>query len=123
MSAAMGGAMNGCNLLVYSGVAPDSADVAVPVDAVLLATFVLPTPAFADPIDGIITNNPVTPAITIAAGTPTWFRVQQIDSTVLWQGAVGFFGTDLNLDVDTVAEGAQLSIVLWRLGMADRGQF
>ena len=123
IAAAIGTAMNGCDLLVYSGTAPSTADDPVTVDAVLLASFVLPTSAFGDPVEGIITNNPVTPAIAIATGKPTWFRVQQTDNTVLWQGAVGFFGTDLNLDVETVAQNAELSIVLWRLGVADRGQF
>lgn len=78
----------------------------------LLATFTLNDPAFGDAAAGVATLD-VSPAISttgVAAGTAGWFRAKDSAGNVVFDGACGTSGAELNLSTTTISVGLTVSI-------------
>lgn len=56
------------------------------------------SPAFRDPVRGVSEAWPLSPAIAIATGRATWFRVLSAEDHVLFDGTVGPPGSTLVTD-------------------------
>lgn len=112
-------AMTGSVIKVWSGVAPASADAAIPSDAVLLLTYSLNGTGGgisfdSAPADGTLQKNPaeVWQGQIAASGTPSFFRLQPpndtgVDSTTLsrMQGTVGLQEADMVVSALTWTAG------------------
>lgn len=78
----------------------------------LLLTFTLNDPAFAAASAGV-TALDVDPALTatgLAAGDAGWFRAKDSDGNVVYDGACGTSGQQLNLSTITVSVGLSVTI-------------
>ena len=104
--AAYGANFNGGSLVIYSGAAPSSADVALAGDGIL-ATLPFPNPAFQAPVAGVMNANPIAQENTTGTGVASFYRALAADGlTVIEQGVCGVGTGDLQLNrLDLVANG------------------
>ena len=87
---------------VRSGTIPSSPE-ASPSDGGVLATLMLSSPAFKEPVNGVATANAITPDTNIAAsGKATWFRVYNRDGGAIIDGVVSAIGGGGDLTFDSV---------------------
>lgn len=101
---------NGGVLSIFNGTQPSVGGGALN-DNTLLASFTMPSPAFAVPTVGILTANAIGTSGAVASGTATWFRLYESDGqTALIDGTVGTTGCDLNLNTTTITEGDLLGV-------------
>jgi hypothetical protein len=94
-------------LRIYSGTQPDSPETEID-DQVLLAELTLGSPAFGDPVDGLLTAEAITAEDSnLADGTATWARLVASDgTTAVADGSVGLSDANVVLDdVDIVTGG------------------
>lgn len=79
---------------IYAGTQPASANDAITTQT-LLASLVVPG-VFGTDTDGTLTLDTVTPAIAVAAGTASFFRITQSNNTtVVMDGSVGTSSADM----------------------------
>jgi hypothetical protein len=96
----------GVRLCFYAGSVPDTS---AETPGTLLAEAALPPDWLLAPVDGVITKHPAPwLAAVVQTGTPTHFRIENLDGSCRLQGLVGLEPAD-----DTV----QLSTLEFRLGM------
>lgn len=78
----------------------------------LLLTFALNDPAFGDAATGVATLDvdPALAATGVAAGDAGWFRAKDSNGTVVFDGACGTSGAELNLSTVTVSVGLVVTI-------------
>ena len=89
--------LNGGTVDIYGGTAPANAD-AVLGAAVLLASATLGTPAFGAAASGVATANAIgSDSSADATGTPSFFRLRNSASGVVYQGTAAATGAELNL--------------------------
>lgn len=94
-------------LRIYDGSRPATGGAAT----TLLAELTMSDPAFAAAAAGVLTANAITDdASANAAGTGTWFRIVDSDSTVVYDGDVGTSGSDLNLNTTTFSIGLNVAV-------------
>ena len=90
--------LNSGSVRIYAGTAPANADAALSSNT-LLAVLPLGDPAFGAASAGVATANAITADSSAdATGTPTFFRLLASNgTTVVYQGAAGASGQELNL--------------------------
>lgn len=88
-AAAVSALVSGGTLIIYSGTQPATPETTIG-NSIALATFALASPAFAAPVSGQITLNPITPASIVATANATWYRIYQSDGvTPVFDGNIG----------------------------------
>jgi hypothetical protein len=116
MLSALGTALNGGRVRIYSGTEPATADTALGAQ-VLLAELTFGSPAFNGTIttsgtDRVMTANAITQdSAADADGTASFFRcTNTAGSTTYYQGTVGTSGQQLNLTATNIVTGGVVSI-------------
>lgn len=84
---------------VYSGAQPATADTAA--SGTLLATIVLPDPAFPNASGGVATGNDPAPVAAIAAGVAAWFRAADSAGVTVHDGTVTATGGGGQFELST----------------------
>jgi hypothetical protein len=60
---------------------------------------------------GVLTLGTINSASALLAGTATWFRIVKADgTTIVFDGAVGTSGADINLNSTAISSGATVSV-------------
>ncbi len=112
-NAALDAAMNlanGGTLVIYSGTQPANADTALSGNTAL-ATFTLPSPAFAASSSASKALNVPTAVTASATGAATWFRIWQSGGTVaVADGSCGTATADLILTTTAINSGDTVTI-------------
>lgn len=86
---------------------------ATPGDAatgILLATLVLPAPAFGDAANGTANLGTVASVTAVSTGDAGYFRAKSGGGVAVFDGSVGTTGAELNLNSVTLTAGAAVSI-------------
>lgn len=108
-AALVGGYTNASILRVYQGTQPATPETAIGAQ-VLLASVILPTPAFTQSA-GVMTANTISSVVIAVTGTAQFFRWVKADGvTVIADGSVGTSGADMNLNSTALSSGATLAI-------------
>jgi glutamate synthase domain-containing protein 3 len=101
---------NGGSLVIYGGTAPADANAALSGNTVL-ASLALAATAFGAAASGVATAGTITSATASASGTATFFRVLETGgSVVVFQGAAGTSGAELNLSSTAIVSGGSVSV-------------
>lgn len=102
---------------VRTGAQPASAD--DPATGTLLATFTLADPAYGAAVAGVaaLDATPVLSTAGVADGTAGWFRMLDSTGAVVFDGAVGIAGQQLNLNTTTIATGVTIQITSGNITM------
>lgn len=96
-------------LRIYSGSAPASAD--DPATGDLLCVLTLPQPCADDSTDGVLTLNPISPAVAIDGGTAGYARMSNGDGDVIGDFDVDdSAGAAIILDSLAIALGAGVTL-------------
>ena len=98
-------------LRIYDGTQPTNADTAIGAQ-VLLAELRFNADAAPSASNGVLTFNAITQDSSAdATGTASWFRALKSDgSTVIFDGAVGTSGCDLNIATTAIVAGAIVGV-------------
>lgn len=96
---------------IYDGTQPATADTAIS-SQVLLAELRFNADAAPSAVDGVLTFNAITQDSSANnTGTASWFRALASDgSTVLFDGAVGTSGSDMNIATTAIVAGAIVGV-------------
>lgn len=95
---------------LYSGTQPATANTGLSGNT-LLATFTLDDPCFGTASSGTITLAGVPrPTVGVAAGTATWFRMENVGPATVCDGDVGTSSATLILNTTTISVGVAVSI-------------
>lgn len=107
--------LNNGFLRIYDGTQPASADTAVGAQT-LLAELRFNATAFAAAVAGVAAANAFTGDLSAnATGTASWCRALKSDgTTVIFDGAVGVSGSDLNLNTVSVVLGATVDVTAFQ---------
>ena len=98
----------GATLTVYNGTQPANANTALS-GQTALAIFTLPAAGSNTVANNTVTFGTIGSVSAVASGTATWFRVTN-GANVIFDGAVGTSGSDLNINSVVIASGATVSI-------------
>lgn len=98
-------------LRIYDGTQPATADTAITTQT-LLAELRFNTTAAPAASNGVLTFNAITQDSSANnTGTASWFRALKSDgSTVLFDGAVGTSGSDMNIYTTSIVAGAIVGV-------------
>lgn len=98
-------------LRIYDGTQPATADTAITTQ-VLLAELRFNATAAPAASNGVLTFNAITQDSSANnTGTASWFRALKSDgSTVLFDGAVGTSGSDMNIATTSIVAGAIVGV-------------
>jgi hypothetical protein len=98
-------------LRIYDGTQPATADTAISTQ-VLLAELRFNATAAPAASNGVLTFNAITQDSSANnTGTASWFRALKSDgSTVLFDGAVGTSGSDMNIATTSIVAGAIVGV-------------
>ena len=98
-------------LRIYDGTQPATADTAISTQ-VLLAELRFNATAAPAASNGVLTFNAITQDLNANnTGTASWFRALKSDgSTVLFDGAVGTSGSDINIATTAIVAGAIVGV-------------
>lgn len=88
---ALGELCNGGFIDLMTGEQPDEAD-DEQVEELRLVRCQLANNAFGPPRDGVLTANPISKAIAMRTGKPTWFRLRTRDGEAVLDGSAGKSG-------------------------------
>ena len=108
LTAALGN-LDAGTIKIYSGSQPANGDTAE--SGTLLATFTLPTGAYA--VSGGVATFDMDPDLTATAaatGTAGWARVERSDGTNVFDGSVGSSGADFTLSSTTLTAGQAVNL-------------
>lgn len=110
-------------LNIYSGTVPTDADTALSGNT-LLAQLTMSDPAFGAAVDNIgkatVTANSITSdSDANATGTATFFRITDSNSNVIYQGAVGTSGAELNLDTTSIVATGTVNVTSCTLNLPE----
>lgn len=96
---------------IYDGTQPATADTAIS-SQVLLAELRFNADAAPSAVDGVLTFNAITQDSSANnTGTASWFRALASDgTTVLFDGAVGTSGSDMNIATTSIVAGAIVGV-------------
>ena len=109
MIAVIGSNVNGGSIKIYDGTQPTSGGAAITTQN-LIATLPLAATAFGAASTGVITANPIGPAVAVFTGTAAWFRLLDGTNTPFLDGSVGTTGCDLNLNSTSITVGDTVAI-------------
>lgn len=108
-AALVGAYTNGSILNIYQGTQPATPETAIGAQ-VLLASIVLPSPAFTQ-VNGVMTANAIASVTIGVTGTAQFFRWNKSDNTTpIADGSIGVSGADMNLNSVALSAGATLAI-------------
>lgn len=103
------------NVKIYDGSVPANESTALSGNT-LLATLPCSDPSSAAASGGVLTLSSITDDSSAdATGTATFFRVEDSDTNVVMQGAVGTSGAELNLNSTSITTGQTVSITSWTI--------
>jgi hypothetical protein len=117
-----------CRVRIYDGSQPASPDVAVGTQTLLaeidLGTATIFGAAGTSGNSATATASailPKTQTSATAAGTASWFRAVDADTTAVIDGTVGTSGTDMVIDNTSIAVGQEVKILTWKIKLSKVG--
>jgi hypothetical protein len=106
-------------LRIYDGSRPTDANTAVD-SQTLLAELGFGSPAFNPAVAGVALATAITPSVAVATGTATWFRtVQSNGTTAVFDGTVGTFNSNLDLNSVAIVITGPISIASFSYAQAE----